>query len=72
MDSFFFFDTINLKWYIVFIEGSNKLLPNIIAFLIFILANRVDPDEMPHYAAFHLDLHCLPKYAFRSHLYTEG
>ena len=33
----------------------------------FILANRVDPDEMPHNVAFHLGLHCLPKYAFRSH-----
>ena len=21
--------------------------------------NRVDPDEMQHYAAFHLDLHCV-------------
>ena len=30
-------------------------------------ANSVDPDEMPHYAAFHLGLHCLPKYAFRRH-----
>ena len=24
-----------------------------------ILANSEDPDEMPHYAAFHLGLHCL-------------
>ena len=24
--------------------------------------NCVDPDEMQHYAAFHLALHCLPKY----------
>ena len=30
-----------------------------------ILANSVDPDEMPHYAAFHLGLHCLLKYLFR-------
>ena len=30
----------------------------------FIFANRADPDEMPHDAAFHLDLHCLPKYLF--------
>ena len=28
----------------------------------FIFGNSADPDEMPHYAAFHLDLHCLPKY----------
>ena len=27
-----------------------------------ILGNSADPNEMPHYAAFHLCLHCLPKY----------
>ena len=31
----------------------------------FLVANSADPDEMPPYAAFHLGLHCLPKYAFR-------
>ena len=31
----------------------------------FVLTNSVDPDEMPHYTAFHLGLHCLPKYMFR-------
>ena len=30
----------------------------------FILANSSDTDEMPHHAAFHLGLHCLPKYPF--------
>ena len=30
----------------------------------FILANSTDPDEMLPYAAFHLGLHCLPKYPF--------
>ena len=25
-------------------------------------AKSADPDEMQHYAAFHLGLHCLPKY----------
>ena len=29
-----------------------------------ILANSVDPDEMPPYAGLHLSLHCLPKYLF--------
>ena len=33
---------------------------------IFILANSEDPDEMPHNVAFHLGLHCLPKYMFSS------
>ena len=32
--------------------------------IVFVLANSVDPDEMLHYAAFHLGLHCLPKYHF--------
>ena len=27
--------------------------------IIFVLANSVDPDEMPHYGAFNLDLLCL-------------
>ena len=31
----------------------------------YVLANSADPDEMPHYAAFHLGLHCLPKYQFK-------
>ena len=26
------------------------------------LANNEDPDEMPHFAAFHLGLHCLLRY----------
>ena len=39
-------DTMNLRWSIVQI--------------IFVLPKRGDPDEMLHYAAFHLELHCLP------------
>ena len=34
--------------------------------IVFVLANSADTDEMPHYVAFHLGLHCLPKYMFRS------
>ena len=30
--------------------------------VVLILANSADPDEMQHYAAFHLGLHCLPSY----------
>ena len=33
--------------------------------MVLILANSVEPDEMQHYAAFHLGLHCLPNYPFR-------
>ena len=32
--------------------------------IVLILANSAEPDEMQHYAAFHLGLHCLPKYLF--------
>ena len=39
--------------------------------LIFI-ANTADPDEMQLYAAFHLGLHCLPKYLFRGFQCTKG
>ena len=38
----------------------------------FVLANSADPDEMLHYAAFHLGLHCLQKYQFRSFRSTKG
>ena len=31
---------------------------------LFTCTNSVDPDEMHHYAAFHLGLHCLQKYPF--------
>ena len=35
--------------------------------IVFTLANSADPDEMHHYAAFHLVYNCLAKYTFRSH-----
>ena len=37
-----------------------------------ILANSADPDEMLHYAAFHLGHHCLGKYTFRGLQNTKG
>ena len=37
----------------------------------FVLANSKDPSEMPHDAAFHLGLHCLPKYAFGCRKYIR-
>ena len=63
MDSSFWFATINLEWSIVFIKGLQ-----VIIFIKngFVLKNSGDLDEMPHNAAFHLGLHCLPKYAFRT------
>ena len=40
--------------------------------IIFTFTNSVDPDEMQHYAAFHLGLNCLQKYLFRGFLNTKG
>ena len=50
-------------------------MKNIVFFclkIFFTFTNSVDPDEMQHYAAFHLSLHCLQKYSFRGFLYTKG
>ena len=61
--------TIKSEWYIVYIEGSQVLIPKYIIFLYlkinFLLANSANPDEMPHDAAFHLGLHCFPICLFR-------
>ena len=35
-------------------------------------AKSVDPDEMPHIAAFHLGLHFLQKYPFKCFQNTKG
>ena len=40
--------------------------------IVFVLMNSVDLDEMPHYVAFYLNLHCLPKYLFKGFQYTKG
>ena len=48
------------------LRGHRSKFLNFITFLslkiVLILANSADPDEMRPYAAFHLGLHCLPKY----------
>ena len=38
----------------------------------FTFTNSVDPDEMQHYAAFHLGLYCLQKFSFRGFPKTKG
>ena len=57
----------SIKFYtyksIVYIEGSQVILSKkIIIFLSlkidYVLANSADPDEMPHYSAFHQGLDC--------------
>ena len=59
------FDTVKSGLSIVYIEGSQIIISTKIVFLSlkisFVLVNSVDPDEMMHYAAFHLGLHCLSK-----------
>ena len=71
------FDTVKLGWSIVYIEGSQVIISktNIVFLSLIIslvLANRADPDEMPHYVAFHLGLQCFLKYLFRSFWFPKG
>ena len=50
-------------------------MKNIVLFCLKILltfTNSVDLDEMQHYAAFHLGLHCLQRYWFRGFTNTKG
>ena len=59
----------------IYIEVSQIIIsknPRIYLKIDFVLANSADPDEMPHHAAFHLGLHCSPKYLFRCFLPTKG
>ena len=60
----------------MYIEGSQVIISKKIVFLSlkidFVLVNSADPDEMPHYVAFHLGLHCLSKYPFRGFWSTKG
>ena len=58
-------------WSNVYIEGSQVIVsPKMYFFLV--SENNVEPDEIPHYVAFHMGLHCLPKYPFRGFQYTKG
>ena len=72
MDYSFWFDTINLELSIVCIWGVRLCFYKCIFGLKFLLTltTSVDPDEMPHYAAFHLGLHCLSKCLFINFPYT--
>ena len=58
--------SIKSGWSIVYIEWSHAIISINTIFLSlkidFVLANSTDPDEMPHYSAFHLGLQCLPKF----------
>ena len=53
----------HILYQILYLRSRLKLLLLSLS-IVSILANSADTDEMPHYAVFHLDLHCLPKYLF--------
>ena len=69
-------DTISFGLPIAQYEGHRWYFTNYDVFtslkVVLVLANGADPDEMQHCAAFHLGLHCLPKYLFRCFQYTKG
>ena len=50
---------------LITLRGNRQNVPNYDVSLslkvVLIFANSADPDEMQHYAGFHLRLHCLPK-----------
>ena len=61
MDSSFWFDAINLGWSTVHTKVSHIFQIKLFFSLSedqFCLANRVEPNEMPHYAEFYLGLLC--------------
>ena len=65
MDALFCFNTIKVGWSHVYNKGLQINFFFQVVFLslwmVFVLVNRVNPDEMPHDAAFNLGLHCMPK-----------
>ena len=65
-------DTISMGYSLLYLRGHRSNFLNYDAFMslkiVFILSNSTDSDEMAHYVhyvAFHLCLHCFPKYSFR-------
>ena len=69
MDYSFWFDTLNFGSPLYISRVSGYHFKNVVFILsegLFSLTNRVDTDEMQHYAAFHICLHCLKKYLFIS------
>ena len=70
------FDRVKPGWSIVYVEGSHVIILKKYIFLSlkidFVLANGSDPDEIPHDAAFHLGLHCLPKYPLWGFCSSKG
>ena len=61
----FWFDTINLGWFIAYIKESQAINSKFLIKL-YVSLFLSKQDEMSQYATFHLGLHCLTKYAFIS------
>ena len=63
-------------WPYYIVRGHRSAFPNsdffLFLWIVFTIANSVDPDEMPHHVAFHLGIHCLSKYLLRGIQYTKG
>ena len=61
---------------LVYLKGSLMNIQNKYVIrslnIVFIITNSADPDEIQHYAAFHLGIHCLSNYLFRGFQYTKG
>ena len=75
MDFLIHINTISMGLPILYFNGHRKKLNHYVLLSLkvaLILANNEDPNEMQHYAAFHLVLQCLPEYPFRGFQYTEG
>ena len=64
--------TIKSGWSIVYSYSFQTIFVFQSLKIDFVLASSADHDEMLHYAAFHLGLHCLPKYLFRGLGFTKG
>ena len=64
--------TIRIAFPLYILRGHMLKFPNNYVLhslkIVFILANSAGPDEMLHFAVFHLGLHCLPRYL----KYTTG
>ena len=71
-----YIDTINMGIPIMHFKGSlvefTKLQCISVSEVYLNLTEPCRPNEMPHLAAFHLGLLCLPKYPFRDLQYTKG
>ena len=54
----------HMNFYRISMELTEFLNYDAFLKIVFIFAYSADPEEMLHYAAFHLGFHCLPKYLF--------